>query len=118
MQERAEECKAILRDIQIGKKKAILTNFTIDTILIAIGRNKIAIEKRLIFLRSIIRYRGLTIYEVSLMGRFLALQLIERYKLDYEDAITLQTAFSNNAKEILSLDKHFDKVKQIKRVEP
>ncbi|MBI2144025.1 type II toxin-antitoxin system VapC family toxin [Candidatus Woesearchaeota archaeon] len=38
--------------------------------------------------------------------------------LDYEDALTLQCAISNNEKEIASFDKDFDKTKLIIRIEP
>ncbi len=117
-QEKAEQCKSILKEVQRGVKKAILTTFTIDAILIAMERNNIALEKRFIFLTITMKYRGLIICNISLKDRSLALSLIKRYSLDYEDAITLQAAFSNNIQEILSLDKHFDKVKEIKRIEP
>jgi len=117
-QEKANECKKILKEIQKGKKLAILTNFTIDTILIAMERYKIEIEKKQIFLKSILRYKGLTIYNISIKDRLLALQLIEKYNLDYEDAITLQAALTMNIKKFLSFDKHFDRVKEIERIEP
>lgn len=50
--------------------------------------------------------------------RFNALFLISKYNLDYEDAMVLQSAILTRSKEIVSFDKHFDKVKEIKRIEP
>ena len=47
-----------------------------------------------------------------------ALDLMIKYKLDYEDSLILQCAFSTKSKEIVSFDKHFDKVQEIKRIEP
>ena len=117
-QKKAEECKAILRKIQTGEQKAIISTFTIDTIILSMSRNKVSIEKIRIFLNSLVNLIGLRMYNINFKDRIMALDLINKYKLDYEDAITLQSAFSSDCKEILSLDKHFDGIKQIKRIEP
>ncbi len=37
---------------------------------------------------------------------------------DLEDALTLQCALTNKCKEIVSFDRDFDKVKEIKRLTP
>ncbi len=117
-QEKSENCKIILRKIQVGEKKGFISTFSIDTIILAMVRNKVPSSKIKIFLDSLKNLKGLSLYNVNFKDRILALDLIKKYNLDYEDAITLQSAISSNCKEILSLDKHFDRAKLIKRVEP
>ena len=53
-----------------------------------------------------------------MQDRIEALKLMKKHSLDYEDALTLQAAISTNSEEIVSFDKHFDSVKEIKRIEP
>ncbi|MEK6800746.1 MAG: type II toxin-antitoxin system VapC family toxin [Nanoarchaeota archaeon] len=117
-QEKASSCKKILEDIRKGKTKAIITNFTIDSIIIIMNRNKTDLSSIELFIKSLLSYQGLTIYQINFKDRLNALKLIEKYNLDYEDAITLQSAISTNNKELLSFDAHFDKVEEIRRIEP
>jgi len=117
-QKKSENCREVLRKIQTGDKKALISTFTVDTIILAMTRHKTPSRKIKIFLSSLINLKGLKIYPVSFRDRIMALDLMDKYNLDYEDSITLQSAFSNDCKEILGFDKHFDKIKEIKRIEP
>jgi predicted nucleic acid-binding protein len=47
---------------------------------------------------------------------FVALDDVERYGVDFVDALTLQTMLKNGIDEIYSNDKDFDRVPGIKRV--
>ena len=115
-QERSNKCKAILKRFQKGKQQGIISSFTVDAIMLIVTRYKK--ENIELFLNSLLNYKGLKIYQITVKDRLEAISLMKTNNLDYEDAITLQAAFSNNLSEILSLDKHFDKVKEIKRIEP
>ena len=46
------------------------------------------------------------------------LEISDKEKLDFDDALVISCMRNNNIKELVSYDKHFDKVKDIKRVEP
>ena len=116
-QEKSEQCKKILKEFQRGEQKGIISSFTIDAILIIMTRNKKEIKDLELFINSLLNYKGLVIHQITIKDRLEATKLMKPHNIDYEDAITLQTAFSNNIKEILSLDKHFDKVKEIKKIE-
>ncbi len=117
-QKKSEKCKNFLRKIQTNQKQAFISSFTIDTIILSMYRNKTPVTKIKIFLQSLRNFQGLKFYNITFRDRILALDLIKKHGLDYEDAITLQSAFSNDCKQILSFDKHFNKVKKIERVEP
>lgn len=117
-QEKAKEAVIFLNKVIRGDIKAYISSFTIDSILLTLYRNKVKIEDMRIFLRKLLHSKGLEIYVLKMKDRFLAFNHIETYKLDYEDAITLQCALSAGCKEIVSFDTDFDKVKEIKRIEP
>lgn len=117
-QEKADACSEILNDYASGKKSAHVSSFTIDTIIIILQKHKISLKKIEYFIKSIIKSNGLLIYDLKTADRLASIKLIEKYKLDYEDAIILQSAISCNCSEILSFDKHFDKIKEINRIEP
>jgi|SRR3989338_1031487 len=117
-QQKAESCQRILQEVKEGKYKAIVTNFTIDSIAIIMNRNKISISSIELFIKSLSAYKGLSFYQISFKDRINALKWIKKYNLDYEDALILQSAISNKKEEILSLDSHFDRVKEIKRIKP
>lgn len=116
-QEKYDVCAEFLRKVQKGEIKAIITTFTIDGIIISLERHGQKPDNIGIFLHSLFSYAGLRIYVPTMNDR---LQAINQMKLglDFEDALTLQCAFSNNGKEIMSFDKDFDKIKNIKRVQP
>ena len=117
-QEKLELCNGILEEIESGEKKAAITSFTIDSIIIIMNRNKASISDIEIFIRSILSYNGLIFYQITFKDRLLALKWMKKYNLDYEDALTLQSAISLKEREILSLDSDFDKVKEIERIVP
>ena len=117
-QNKAVECKDILKKIKEGTKSATISTFTIDSIILIMERNEMGVNELSIFLNSLLNYKGLEIYQTTIEDRLNALDLIQEFQLDYEDSITLQSALSNEIEEILSFDKHFDSVKSIKRIEP
>ena len=117
-QERMDRCKEFLNKTVNGQIKAIISDFSVDSIIITMERNKLFKDKMKSFLQKLLDSEGIKIYSVSIKDRMRALYFMEIYGLDYEDAIILQSALSSNCKEIVSFDKHFDKVKEIKRVEP
>ena len=62
-----------------------------------------------IIISSIYSLAGLKIVEVTKQTFYEAKNLMEKYSLDYEDAIHLAIALREDADEIISNDKHFDR---------
>ncbi len=116
-QEKSHECKKFLEKVEKGDIKAIITDFAIDGIALVMeshGKSRKDIRK---FLISVALFEGLSIYSVKHSDKIKATEHMKS-GLDFDDSIVLQSALSNGITEIVSLDKDFDKVKIIKRVEP
>ncbi len=116
-QQEAQKCLNFLEKVREGAIQAVVSTFTIDSILIELERHQKNSEIMKRFLQSLLGHRGLRIYVPTINDRTLAISHMS-FGLDYEDALTLQCAFSNNEKEIMSFDRDFDKIKIIKRVQP
>lgn len=117
-QKKADDCKILLQRIATGKETTIISTFTIDSIIISLERNKTNLSKIREIIKSVINSQGFIIYRPTIKDRLDCLNWIKKYLLDYEDSLTLQCAIVNNCKEIISFDTHFDKVKEIQRIEP
>lgn len=117
-QNNSERCRVYLNKVVSGEAKAIISDFAVDSIVIVMERNKVSVSVINLFLQRLLFSKGLRIYSINMYDRIEALKYMKRYNLDYEDALTLQSAISTNSKEILSFDRHFDKVKEVKRAEP
>ncbi len=116
-QKKAQICLDFLEKVRAGIVEAVVSTFTIDSILIELEKNHHNAEFMRSFLLSLLGHRGMKIYTPTIDDRLKATAHLG-FGLDYEDALTLQCAISNNEKEIMSFDKDFDKIKVIKRIEP
>ena len=68
------------------------------------------------FLTAVNSYLTMNKLLVKWESFFVALDDVERYGVDFVDALTLQTMMKNGIDEIYSNDKDFDRVPGIKRV--
>ena len=117
-QSKSENCEKFLNKIAANKEQAIITDFTVDAICVVLGRETKNPKLIRQFLTSLFGYVGLKNYITTIQDKFLATKLMEEQMLDFDDALTLQAVYSNNIRQIVSYDKHFDKVKDIERIEP
>ena len=108
----------LLERIGKGDGEAFVSDFTIDSVLLVMHNHKASSSEMNNFLLQIINSKGMTVYSVTLHDRIQALKHIEKYGLDYEDALVLQSAISTKSEQIVSFDTDFDVVKEIERVEP
>ena len=68
----------------------------------------------LIFISSI----RVSILRPSLKEIYSATSFMEKYKLDFDDALIISCMAENNIKDLASYDKHFDRVKEINVIKP
>lgn len=110
-----DNCRKFLEEVESGRTKAILTDFSLHSILLIMEKfGKLGEMKS--FLLIISGYKGLEIYHTTLEDEIGALEICAKFKLDFDDAIQFYAAKKNNAA-IVSYDKDFDKT-GIKRIEP
>ena len=116
-QEKAEKAKSFVTAAS-NNGGAFISDFNLDSILITLYRNSISLEVMEDFILEVVNSKGINIYETNMKDRLEAMKFMKQYKLDYEDALTLQAAIASGSKEIVSFDKHFDGIEEIKRIEP
>ncbi|MCS4541129.1 MAG: type II toxin-antitoxin system VapC family toxin [Euryarchaeota archaeon] len=114
----ADDCEQILRKFRDGELVGITTDFLIDSIVIVMEDNKKSPDEIKLFLTSLIGYKGLAVYSLTLSDKILATEHMKQYKLDFDDSITYQAMKSNEIKEIISYDSDFDGLLNIKRTIP
>ena len=117
-QEHADECEVFLNKVRKGVLRAITTGFHIDSILIIMenyGKSPRDLE---IFLSSLLGYKGLEVYLLSILDRISATRWMDELNLDLDDAIAYHVMKRLNIDKIVPYDRHFDSVKDITRLEP
>lgn len=109
------DCLALLRKIDRGEIKALTTTFTIHSIEVVMDKYGES-EALKIFLKSIGRFKGLSIYSTTLDDE---IAVIDEMKtgLDFDDA--LQSIVTRKCSlKIVSFDKHFDNIEGLTRLSP
>jgi len=109
------DCQALLRMIDNGDINAFVTTYSIhsiETILDKIGDLK-ALK---IFLKSIGKMKGISIYNTDLRDEIAVIDEME-LGLDFDDALQSYVAKKLNLK-IISFDRHFDGVEGLIRLRP
>jgi len=117
---RKEECKIFLTRVKTGEINAIFSHFALYSIEILLSSQKKYNGLRK-FLRSLTRYKGLIIYNTKLSEQLKIIDLMKKYALDFDDALQMCVALTNQVTEIVSFDPHFDgefKDINFKRLEP
>ena len=117
-QSRSKECKEFLSNVAKGKIKAATTDFVIDSVGVIMedrGSSAGSIRR---FFASLLLYKGLVIHNLDLQGRILAASAMESEGLNFDDATSFAAMRRLGISEIISFDRHFDKVRGITRIEP
>ena len=115
-QSKAEQATQFLNLLKDGILHGYVTDYTIDSIVLLMEHYKKSPKIIRVFLSSLLAYKGLEIYTLSLFDKIAATKHMDELKLDYDDACQLQAMQVLKLKKIVSFDRDFDKVKQIKRI--
>jgi predicted nucleic acid-binding protein len=70
------------------------------------------------FLSSLLGYKGINIHFTTLLDRITATNFMKDFGVDFDDALILQAMKKKGIVNIISYDKDFDMVSDIKRVLP
>lgn len=117
-QKRADECETFLRKVERGLLRAATTDFHIDTVLIVMENYGKGPRELKLFLSSLLGYRGLEVYFLSLADRIAATRHMEELGLDLDDALLYQAMMKLGSSKVVSYDRHLDRITGIARLEP
>ena len=117
-QSRSAECKEFLSLVSSGKVEAATTDFILDSIAVVMEDKKATPEDIRKFFVSLSLFKGLYIHNLDLRGRIAAAQKMADENLDFDDSTSIVAMEEMKIKEIVSLDRDFEGVKGITRVEP
>ena len=104
----------LLRKVSDGQEDAGSCALTFDELVWVVGKHR-SREDALAAGKSFLALPNLRVFGVNQDSLFSAASLMERYPLDPRDAIHASTAILNGCSVIISSDRHFDRLAEIKR---
>jgi len=116
--EKSEECKSFLRKIDDNKIDTLTSDFIVYTCLIQIQNKSKSTEKLSDFMAFLTNLEAMEIFRPRQSTIEKGIEYSKKHGLDFDDGLVLACMFENNIGTIVSFDKDFDKVKEIKRIEP
>lgn len=115
LQERREECIALMRKIERDLLDAYVTSFTLHSIEVLLDKHgKTQLLRQ--FLKRVMKAEGLTVYQTSPKEELRIAALAKKTNLDFDDALQYYVTKALDAA-LVSLDRDFDAT-DIKRLEP
>ncbi len=115
--DKAEECENFFKKIKNKEIEAVTSDFILYTCIVKIEQKLKSVSKIEQFL-FYINQMNLHIIRPLLGDMINSLKISEKYKLDFDDSFIISLMINNNIKELVSFDKHFDKVNLIRREVP
>ncbi len=110
-----EKCEDLLKMLREESRIAVTTDFIMYSCLLIV-QNKTKNGKKLKNVISFFNsYSNLAVIRPSFEDWFYAAELMESKKLDFDDSLVVACMKRYEIGELASLDKHFDKLKEIKR---
>ncbi len=109
-----DAARALLRKVQEGKLEAASSALSFDELVWAVKRSRTA-DDAITSGHAFLDMPGLKLVNVDsdLLAKSLA--VMRGYRLDPRDSIHAASAMKEDAEAIVSTDRHFDRVKEIKR---
>jgi len=117
-QKKGEYARKLLKRFDNGELTGYITDFHIDAIVIVMENYDKTGKEIAIFLSSLLKYRGLSIINISLSSKINSTELMDLYDLDFDDALICQCMKEKNLKKLISYDTHFDNMTFIERITP
>lgn len=109
--EKCEDCEKFLDTVSEGGIEAIVTRFSVHAVEVVLNDPNLILQ----FIRNIQNSLGLDIYDTSLEDEVAISMLMDKVKLDFDDALQYYVAKKFGVKAIVSYDKHFDNLDIIRK---
>ena len=108
-----EKARLLLQKVQQGQEKAATSALTFDEVFWAIKKHnrEVAFD----VCNALLNFPGLEIVPADRAVVLSALQIMKELNLDPRDAIHAATAIAKKVDAIISIDAHFDKLKEPER---
>lgn len=90
----------------------------VDSIVVIMENEGKQASEISLFLSSLLGYATLEIYFLTLHDRIEATRHMHKFKIDFDDSTAYQAMRNLNVKQIVSFDRHFDKISDVERIEP
>ncbi len=114
--ERSAECRELFSKIHKSQLNALTSDFVVYTCLLQLER-KSSVERMqdfAVFLDNI----NIRVHPQDYQTIYSSFETMKRHGLDFDDALVISVMRSEGVEKLISFDKDFDKVKEIKRIEP
>lgn len=98
--------------------EAATTDFIIDSVVLVMEREGKGPSELSLFLSSLLGYKSLETYILSLHDRIQSTRHMQNLNLSFDDATAYQAMKILRIDQAVSFDNHFDKLPDIKRIEP
>ena len=109
-----EKARALLRKVQRGEEQASSSMLTFDELVWAVKKYR-SMSEAIAAGEAFLNMPRLTIISVDEAVIRSALDIMRRYELDPRDSIHAASALLSKAETIISMDPHFDKIKELPR---
>ena len=112
-QEIGEKARALLQKIQQGEEQAATSVLTFDEVFWSIKKRKPELASETSY--ALLNFPNLEIIPADRKLALSALEIINEYNLAPRDALHAATALASKANVVVSMDSHFDKIKELTR---
>ena len=117
---RWEECRGFLKKVETGEVSACSSDFVVYGAILEIEaktrkRSELKIET---FLDALLSLSGLSILRPTIKEMKDAAKFVSSRKLDFDDAYVVSCMTANEITSIVSFDRHFDNLEEVRRLEP
>ena len=113
-----KDCEEFLHKVRNDKINIFTSDYILCTCLMPIEKKSHLPDNLRKFMLILDNLNELEIMVPSPDAIYTAFEIMEKYKLDFDDALVVGTMKSLGIEKLVSFDKDFDKVKEIERVEP
>ena len=116
--ERKEECKEILSKVEKNLLRVVTSDFILYACLLQIENRLKSVEKMQDFMIFLDNMEGMQISSPNNETIYDALKIMKIHSLDFDDSLVFAIMKSMGLKKLISFDHHFDRIKEIKRLDP
>ena len=114
--ENFKKCENFIKNLINKKINFYTSDFIIYSCLLIIYNksSKLNMKNFLVFINSI----KITVIKPTLKEIYGSIDIMDRYNLDFDDALVVSCMAENKIKDLVTYDKHFNKVKEINIIKP